>query len=145
MRKQVWVYRVVVSVVIAVLASGVSGLIFFVSNGAAQRLAAFGYVAMFLLVAVSVLAGSVIVSHLTSKRVADRPAERGQRDVGVVKWFNSNKGFGFITREQGDDVFVHFRAIRGRGRRTLVQGQRVEFTVSEGPKGLQADDVVILP
>ena len=62
---------------------------------------------------------------------------------GTVKWFNANKGFGFITRDSGDDVFVHFRSIRGEGHRVLHDGQRVEFEVSEGDKGLQADDVAV--
>ena len=63
------------------------------------------------------------------------------RESGTVKWFNTNKGFGFITRENGDDVFVHFRSIRGQGHRTLIEGQRVEFSITEGEKGLQAEDV----
>ncbi len=65
------------------------------------------------------------------------------RENGTVKWFNGNKGFGFITRDNGDDVFVHFRSIRGQGHRTLMEGQRVEFDVTEGEKGLQAEDVAI--
>ena len=63
------------------------------------------------------------------------------RETGTVKWFNTNKGFGFITRENGDDVFVHFRSIQGQGHRTLTEGQRVEFSITEGEKGLQAEDV----
>lgn len=64
-----------------------------------------------------------------------------QREVGVVKWFDNAKGYGFIQRSQGDDVFVHYRAIRGDGFRSLEGGQQVEFTIVEGQKGLQADDV----
>ena len=60
---------------------------------------------------------------------------------GKVKWFNEKKGFGFIERDDGDDVFVHFSAITGGGFRTLTEGQRVEFEVEKGPKGLQARDV----
>lgn len=64
------------------------------------------------------------------------------RVSGTVKWFNNAKGFGFITREEGDaDVFVHFRSIQGDGYRTLNEGQEVEFSLVEGPKGLQAEDV----
>lgn len=66
---------------------------------------------------------------------------KGPREAGKVKWFNATKGFGFITREQGDDVFVHYRSIRGEGHRTLREGQRVEFVVVTGEKGLQAEDV----
>ena len=65
-------------------------------------------------------------------------------EEGTVKWFNVKKGFGFIVRDSGDEVFVHFRAIRGRGRRVLRQGQMVRFNVVEADKGLQADNVSIL-
>lgn len=65
-----------------------------------------------------------------------------ERESGTVKWFDSAKGYGFIQRDKGEDVFVHFRAIRGEGYRSLDEGQRVEFTVTQGQKGLQAEDVV---
>ncbi len=67
-----------------------------------------------------------------------------ERETGVVKWFNETKGYGFISREGADDVFVHYSAIQGGGFRTLNEGQRVEFTVERGPKGLQAANVVPL-
>jgi len=63
------------------------------------------------------------------------------RQIGTVKWFNDAKGFGFISRESGPDVFVHFRAITGSGFRTLQEGQRVSFEVTQGQKGLQATNV----
>ena len=63
------------------------------------------------------------------------------RKVGHVKWFNDIKGFGFITQEGGDDVFVHYSAISGEGFKTLIEGQAVEFDLREGPKGLQAANV----
>lgn len=63
------------------------------------------------------------------------------REQGVVKWFNDTKGFGFIQRNSGDDVFVHFRAIQGDGHRSLRDGQRVEFSVVKGQKGFQAEEV----
>jgi len=66
------------------------------------------------------------------------------REKGTVKWFNNSKGFGFIQRDQGGDVFVHFRAISGEGYRSLDEGQRVEFTVTKGQKGLQAEDVTVV-
>lgn len=66
------------------------------------------------------------------------------RETGTVKWFNNNKGFGFITREGGSDIFVHYSAIRGDGFRSLREEQRVEFTVTDGDKGPQAQDVVVL-
>ncbi|GHD28098.1 cold-shock protein [Halioglobus pacificus] len=68
-----------------------------------------------------------------------------ERVQGTVKWFNNAKGFGFITREDSDDdVFVHFRSIQGDGYRTLNEGQDVEFNLVEGPKGLQAEEVLKL-
>ncbi|MFT4861051.1 MAG: CspA family cold shock protein [Pseudohongiellaceae bacterium] len=63
---------------------------------------------------------------------------------GTVKWFNESKGFGFIEREGGPDVFAHFSAIQSSGYKTLAEGQRVEFTVSDGQKGPQADNIVPL-
>ena len=66
------------------------------------------------------------------------------RVQGTVKWFNSSKGYGFIAREGGEDVFVHYSAIQMDVYRSLNEGQRVEFTLERGPKGLQASDVVAL-
>ena len=66
------------------------------------------------------------------------------REVGTVKWFNGSKGYGFIAREDADDVFVHYTAIQKEGFRNLDEGQRVEFSVEQGPKGLQAANVVAL-
>jgi cold shock protein len=71
-----------------------------------------------------------------------RSEERGKmRETGTVKWFNAGKGFGFIQRENGEDVFVHFSAISASGYRSLDEGARVSFVVKKGPKGLQAEDV----
>jgi len=67
-----------------------------------------------------------------------------ERVTGTVKWFNGSKGYGFISREDGEDVFVHYSAIQTEGFRTLDEGQRVEFTIEQGPKGLQATNVVNL-
>ncbi len=64
-----------------------------------------------------------------------------EKQTGTVKWFDNAKGYGFIQREQGKDLFVHFRSIVGEGHRSLVEGQAVEFTETAGPKGPQADNV----
>ena len=64
-----------------------------------------------------------------------------QTETGTVKWFNDAKGFGFISRASGDDVFVHFRSIVSSGFKSLQEGQKVQFVVTQGPKGLQADQV----
>ena len=67
-----------------------------------------------------------------------------ERKQGSVKWFNSTKGFGFISQEGGEDVFVHFQAIVGDGYKTLNENDKVEFSVTQGPKGLQAADVRLI-
>ena len=67
-----------------------------------------------------------------------------ERIQGTVKWFNSSKGFGFIEQEGGDDVFVHFDSIVGEGYKTLQENDKVEFSVTEGPKGLQASEVKVV-
>ncbi|MDR6916106.1 CspA family cold shock protein [Pseudomonas sp. 3296] len=83
------------------------------------------------------------VSFYKSSPAAASPSyDMSNRDTGTVKWFNTSKGFGFISRDSGDDIFVHFRAIRGEGHRVLVEGQRVEFSVMNRDKGLQAEDVI---
>lgn len=81
-------------------------------------------------------------AHKTSTQPST--ASSSKRETGQVKWFNASKGFGFITRDSGEDIFVHFRSIRGEGHRVLKDGQRVEFSVSVGDKGLQADDVMAM-
>lgn len=96
---------------------------------------------------IACLLSSAIVLYRSSDRSRKRSRPRrhsatsAAREGGHVKWFNTAKGYGFITRDSGDDVFVHFRAIRGSGHRSLKEGQRVEFSVSRAEKGLQADDV----
>jgi len=67
-----------------------------------------------------------------------------ERFVGTVKWFNGTKGFGFLSQENGPDVFVHYTAIGMEGYRNLEEGQKVEFSIEKGPKGLQAVNVIIL-
>lgn len=81
----------------------------------------------------------------TSASSSDRASDSdGDREEGTVKWFNVRKGYGFITRDQGEDVFVHFRNIDAQGRRGLDEGQRVSFIVTMGDKGEQADEVTPL-
>ncbi|MCX7874753.1 MAG: cold-shock protein [Melioribacteraceae bacterium] len=67
-----------------------------------------------------------------------------ERKVGSVKWFNSSKGFGFITQNNGEDVFVHFQSILSNGYKSLNENDKVEFTVTKGPKGLQASEVKVI-
>jgi CspA family cold shock protein len=96
---------------------------------------------LFVIILISAFWGNAGSDDYSDDYIFDDSANR---ESGDVKWFNANKGFGFITRDNGDDVFVHFRSIRGKGHRVLRDGQRVEFSVSEGDKGLQADDVAAI-
>ncbi|WP_304627145.1 cold-shock protein [Reinekea sp. G2M2-21] len=96
------------------------------------------YVVVALVVLVLVILYQAIAQPLVAQFDED------DREEGQVKWFNVSKGFGFVTRESGEDVFVHFRSIRGRGHRSLQEGQRVRFGVVESSKGLQAEDVTIM-
>ena len=110
------------------------------------------YLVYFVVTLVTVYLGAVlsrsdsasIESSSADSDDAEIEEENDDREVGTVKWFNSSKGFGFLTMENGDDVFVHYRAIRGRGRRFLIEGQKVRFTVTEGEKGKQAENVSIV-
>ena len=91
---------------------------------------------------VAVAVHLVLNLRKVSTKSAPLSQDLSDRETGTVKWFNTSKGFGFISRDSGDDIFVHFRAIRGEGHRVLVEGQRVEFTVMDRDKGLQAEDVI---
>ena len=84
------------------------------------------------------------VTSEESGAVPEHASVTSGREAGTVKWFNPSKGYGFIERESGDDVFVHYSEIQADGYRTLNEGQRVEFTVADGTKGLQATSVVPL-
>ncbi|TDO06132.1 MULTISPECIES: cold-shock protein [Halomonas] len=90
------------------------------------------------------LVATLVVNALTPQLVNLAEVENDDREIGEVKWFNINKGYGFITRGDGEDVFVHFRAIRGRGHRTLAEGQKVRYHVIQNERGLQADDVTVI-
>ena len=102
------------------------------------------YVAAAAAVFVLLLIATLAVNALTPQLVNIAEVENDDREIGEVKWFNVNKGYGFIKRDSGEDVFVHFRAIRGRGHRTLAEGQKVRYHVTENERGLQADDVTVI-
>ncbi|RJG10064.1 cold-shock protein [Pseudomonas cavernicola] len=99
-----------------------------------------------ILLSLAIVFTAVLLHLATNLRMSKRSTSPAQdmtdRETGTVKWFNTSKGFGFISRDSGDDIFVHFRAIRGEGHRVLVEGQRVEFSVMQRDKGLQAEDVI---
>ena len=103
--------------------------------------------------AITVLAATItlLVTRSTGNSARRQRSHAGRsmtkdpgKETGSVKWFSASKGFGFITRDNGEDIFVHFRSISGNGHRILREGQRVEFAVTEGSKGLQAEDVTAL-
>jgi len=90
----------------------------------------------------SILIASILAAKTSSSKSGSSAMTiSGDQERGTVKWFNAAKGFGFITRESGEDIFVHFRSIQGKGHRSLGEGQAVIFSVTEGEKGLQAVDV----
>jgi len=128
---------------VATLLAGIPALLFISdSSGVVVETSLFPVIAIaiFLVSFISALLGAKLGNKNSSN---DQYYDDEARESGTVKWFNSSKGFGFITRDTGDDVFVHFRSIRGEGHRVLYDGQRVEFLVSEGDKGLQAEDVAV--
>ncbi len=88
---------------------------------------------------------NIYFSPTSSKRDLDRMKDVcSNMEQGTVKWFNDAKGYGFITRQNGEDVFVHFSAVQGNGFRSLQEGQAVQFEVTKGPKGWQAENVTPL-
>ena len=87
--------------------------------------------------------GQVHYAPSRKPSLASKVCYMSDRQSGTVKWFNDAKGFGFITPESGDDLFVHFRAIQGTGFKSLQEGQRVTFVVTKGQKGLQAEEVQV--
>nr|WP_025732383.1 cold shock domain-containing protein [Carnimonas nigrificans] len=110
------------------------------SNGGLLTVYLLAVAGSFIVLIIATLAMQLLTPQLAN--IAQ--IENDDREVGEVKWFNVNKGYGFITREGGEDVFVHFRAIRGKGHRTLVEGQRVRYHAIENDRGLQAEDVTVI-
>lgn len=137
-------FRIItISLITSAIATGISTQLLTIEN--------FSTTNGLLTLAALIFASTIATALVTSNKGAKKPVKSVQKDAnsdnsresGTVKWFNTSKGFGFITRDAGDDVFVHFRSIRGQGHRTLFEGQRVEFNITEGDKGLQAEDVAI--
>lgn len=128
------ILRLILSTIIAALCT-------FLFQKIHGQAAAFNFT-LFIIVAIGT-AISALASPLI-KQVSLPKIGRQNRESGTVKWFNVSKGYGFVTRTNGEDIFVHFRSIKGKGRRALVEGQQVEFIVTEGEKGPQAEEVEIL-
>ena len=150
MKLKIWLVRLGAGVIVAAVApitlAGALSLVpglqaLLVSEVLSLGLTATKIVA-YIIAALVVLVLVVIYQFIAQPLVSQ--FDEDDREEGQVKWFNVSKGFGFVTRESGEDVFVHFRSIRGRGHRSLQEGQRVRFGVVESSKGLQAEDVTIL-
>ncbi len=132
----------IAAVLIPVLLKAIAG----VEAGLTAPVIAVVFIVVLISSLISAVGGSQSVAPVENgaEMDDDEDLENDDREMGTVKWFNVSKGFGFITRENGDDVFVHFRNIRGRGHRSLSEGQRVRFNARESDKGLQAEDVSIV-
>lgn len=110
-----------------------------------------GFLALILMLLLQSIKTQSITKYFTDRKAARAAAKQvsqsvsdPNRETGTVKWFDSNKGYGFITRSMGEDIFVHFRSIKGNGYRSLYEGQSVEFLVTNGTKGPQAEDIHIV-
>lgn len=133
--KKTFIKNIVISLIVASVASLIADKTGLLVDLTAQTLA-------YIMIAASIVATMIATIRISS--AGEGEVSRDGRESGTVKWFNGTKGYGFITRDSGDDVFVHYRSIRGKGHRSLVEGQAVFFHVSDGDKGLQADDVSVV-
>lgn len=129
--------NIILSVVIGIVAwLGV----LFVQNQSPMPTGTADYISLLVIIS-AVIAGSLLAGSGRAGVIS----ATGDEETGTVKWFNIKKGYGFITRDQGDDVFVHYRNIQGgQGRKAIAEGQRVRFVVVTGDKGLQAEEVEAL-
>lgn len=124
------------------LAAAIGGAAWAIANALPQIPAPALFVIAAVAAALLPAAGASRRDGAAPRRNAESPFESGgDREEGTVKWFNVSKGFGFITKDNGDEIFVHFRSIRGEGRRGLSDGQRVSFVEAQTDKGPQAEDV----
>jgi len=129
--------NLLISIVVGIIVYFIAG---YIQHGVLVIPNSFGEIAALVVIAAGVFIGSLLGAPASTTAGQAEHAGNG-RELGTVKWFNVKKGYGFITRDQGDDVFVHYRNIKGQGRRAISEGQRVEFNVVNSEKGLQADEV----
>lgn len=130
--------KIAISIVIGLIAYAISELTLKDGIQIPDTLQEISLLLLFLFIATS-FASQLVGGGSSSE--SESSYSSSDRETGTVKWFNVRKGYGFITRDAGDDVFVHFRNIEGSGRRAIEEGQRVSFVVTDGDKGLQADEV----
>lgn len=131
--------KITISIVIGLIAYAINELA--LKTGGIQIPTSVQDVGLLLLFIATSFAAQLFGGGSSSYIDSERSYSSSDREAGTVKWFNVRKGYGFITRDAGDDVFVHFRNIEGSGRRAIEEGQRVSFVVTTGDKGLQADEV----
>jgi CspA family cold shock protein len=140
----IYIKIVIISLLVSIIASvfSISSLAEVSFGESISMLPRSAYTTLWAITFISILIASMLSAKLGPARSGTSNIKiSGNQERGTVKWFNAAKGFGFITRENGEDVFVHFRSIQGKGHRSLGEGQRVIFSVTEGDKGLQAVDV----
>jgi len=135
--------NIAISIVIGLIAYAISELILKNSIQIPSTVPEIGLLLLFIATSFisQLVGGSFSESEGESESESESSYNSSDRETGTVKWFNVRKGYGFITRDAGDDVFVHFRNIEGTGRRSIEEGRRVSFVVTDGDKGLQADEV----
>ena len=134
----------IISLIVSIIASIIS-IQAHTATSFSESFSLFDYAKLWAVSFISIFIASVLSVKLgSSKSTSSNTIISGDQERGTVKWFNDEKGFGFITREGERDVFVHFRAIAMEGRKSLNEGQQVEFTIGEGQKGPQAENVVLL-
>lgn len=124
-----------------------SALNYFFALNEAKDLSSLGnLVALGSPILAAIIAGFIaaLIKPTNNQQSTSSKVSEEDREQGIVKWFNVNKGFGFITQSNGDDIFVHYRSIRGHGRKKLIDGQAVSYTVINSNRGLQADDVEVI-
>lgn len=144
--------KLIISVVIAIIAYTLSSILF---TGSVQLSGGTFDLRLLLAFILATATTTLVVggNNTDNRRAAGQSAPQdnaapdsdpaaGDRETGEVKWFNVSKGFGFIIKDDGEEIFVHFRSIRGEGRRSLRDGQRVSFVVTQSDKGPQAEDVI---
>lgn len=144
--------KLIISLVVAAAATTLTTLLLGNAIGYLPLFAAFAIATVATALLVSLPAGSSAAASTNKpgqpsqppapqKKSGGQVSSNSAREHGQVKWFNVSKGFGFITKDDGEEIFVHFRSIRGEGRRGLRDGQRVSFVVAQSDKGPQAEDV----
>ena len=129
--------KIIISIVIGLIAYAINQLV--LKKGGIQIPGTMQEISLLLLFIAGPFASQLFRDSSSSE--SEYSYSSSDRETGTVKWFNVRKGYGFITRDSGDDVFVHFRNIEGSGRRAIEEEQRVSFVVIPGDKGLQADEV----